>query len=365
MLAFAIGGVTGWLAHAVARADEDPMAGLDVFAQVLTEVRARHVAPPPQTTLLHRAAAGMVGGLDAHSAFYPPDVWARLSRDAVGEWVGVGADTRAAPLGLEIVAVIPGGPADRAGLRAGDTLVAVDGEPLAPLPVADATDRVRGLEGESAQITFLRGGRETTVAVVRTRVQEPPVSASEPAPGVLLLRVPHFRPTGLATDIARAIAARAPTSVILDLRNNPGGRLEEAAAVADLFLTSGAIVRTAGRGAASEAYDAHADPADYTGPLAVLIDGGSASAAEIVAGALQAHRRAPLIGDRTWGKGSVQTILPLEDGSALKLTIARWELPDGRVIADREGLHADVPAAAEAGRDAALEAALRTLNATR
>lgn len=347
--ALAVGFAAGQVYGAV-RAAEGPYAALDVFARVLTNIAESYVDAVDQRALVYRALDGVDDALDAHSRFLDPESFRRLREESEGQFVGIGAQLREDPCGLRVTGVLPGGPAGRAGIVAGDCVVTVDGAAVAGMALDDALAKVRGAEGEAVTLGLVRDGAVRPVPVLRTRLIEASVEGELFAPGIAWLRIRQFR-AGTAADLAALVADLGATTpvrgAVLDLRENPGGRLDEAVATADLFLRDGRIVSTRSRRASlpEEVHDATASKGDWDWPVVVLVDGQSASAAEIVAGALQDRGRAKLVGAATYGKGSVQTVFEYEDGSALKLTIARYLLPSGRAIEDHRGLTPDVPVA--------------------
>lgn len=360
-LALLIGVAAGRVSGAVLAA-EQPYAALDVFARVLTQITDAYVEPISQRDLVYHALDGMDNALDAHSRFLDPESFRRLREESDGQFVGIGAQMRQEACGLGVTAVLPNGPAERAGIAAGDCIVSVDAIPLADLPLDAALATVRGQEGAGVTLGVSRDGVTHPIAVLRSRLVEASVNGALFAPGWAYLRIRQFR-QGAAADLAAQVWALGATTpirgAVLDLRDNPGGRLDEAIATVDLFLRDGRIVSTRGRSAQpDEIHDATGSRTDWDWPVIVLIDGQSASAAEIVAGALQDRARARLVGEASYGKGSVQSVFEYEDGSALKLTIARYHLPSGRPIEDHRGLVPDVrapapstPGAAELLRD--------------
>ena len=361
--ALVVGLVAGRVSGA-ARADEPPYAALDIFARVLTQIREAYVEPVSQRELVYHALTGMSGALDAHSRFLDPQALRQLREEAEGQFVGIGAQMRQDSCGLRVTGVLENGPAERAGILTGDCLATVDGTPLANLPLDAAVATVRGLEGQAVSLGVARDGVTRVLPVLRTRLVDATVESALLAPGWAYVRIRQFREGAaaeLTAQVGRLGAGTPIRGAIVDLRGNPGGRLDEAVATADLFLREGRIVSTHGRGpAADEVHDATASRTDWDWPVVVLIDGQSASAAEILAGSLQEHGRARLVGAPSYGKGSVQSVFEYEDGSALKLTIARYYLPSGRPIEDRRGLLPDVPAppANAAGPVASLRARL-------
>ncbi len=323
----------------------NPYAGLDLFARVLTQIRNSYVDPVSQEALVYRALDGMDAALDPHSSFMDPGVWKRIRAHSSGEYVGIGANTVSDSCGLRITTTARGGPSDRAGILPEDCIVAVDGIAVAGLSTDDASARVQGKEGEAVLLTIARAGTERRVAVLRARVVEAAVESVLMPSGLAYLRVASFRERVSEELVVGVRGLGAVRGAVLDLRGNPGGRIDQAIAVVDLFVSSGRIVSTRGRSDGEHTYEAHADPTDWTWPLVVVIDGSSASAAEIVAGALRDAGRATIVGARSYGKGSVQSVFEYEDGSALKLTIARYYLPKGEPIGDRTGITPDIEVA--------------------
>lgn len=330
-------------------ASASPYIGLDVYARVLARIEESYVAPVDQQALVWASLRGMAASLDPHSEFFPPAAWARLEAEAGGTYVGAGVTTEDAPCGRRVTQLVADGPAALADVTVGDCIVAVDGAALAGR--GDAL--LRGVDGQAVRwiVTSVpTPGRPARreVALLYRPVRAPSVTTSEPAPGVVCLHLTRFDGT-TAAEVAAALTRRHATgpiaAILLDLRDNPGGRLDQAVATVDLFLTEGPIVTTTGRGpGATHAWIATASADDEAGPLRVLVNAASASAAEVVAGALQDRGRARLVGAPTYGKGTVQSLFHFEDGSALKLTDARYTLPSGRGLADRSGLVPDVPA---------------------
>lgn len=350
----------GLLLGARARAEAsptDPYAGLDTLARVIGKIETQYFQVVPPKDLVYAAVGGIAEALDPHTRFFDPAEWQRLQEGHEGRYQGIGVDVLPHERGLRVEKVVADGPADRAGVLADDLIVAVDGEPLAGLPFDRAADRVRGPTGGVLTLTLEREGREGPVqlAMAREEVVTPSVDAGRVG-DVGVARIAQFQ-RDTHGELERALEALEATGalrgLVLDLRQDPGGLLDEAVAVADLFLAEGDIVGTRGRSeGTNEAVQATRGPADRLElPLAVLIDGGSASAAEVVAGALHARGRATLVGVRSYGKGSVQKVFQFEDGSALKLTVARYVLPDGRVLEEADGLHPDVEVALPAVPD--------------
>ncbi len=319
--------VAGFAAAALLGA-ADPYAGFELYARVLSDIDAHAAEPPDLLRLVHASLGGMAGALDPHSAWFPPDTWGRMRAHEAGLELGIGAKVVADPCGLRVESVEPWGPAERVGLRVGDCIE------------GDDPARLVGREGEVVQFTARRGGEAKSYALVRAIAREP-AARVEVHSGVVWLRVAHFHDPVVET-LARAVPTRpAPRAFVLDLRGNPGGQVDEAARLVDRFVGSGTIVNVRQRGEPDRAVTATASRADWSQPVLVLVDGESASAAEIAAGALQKLGRARIAGRPTFGKGTVQNIFPYPDGSALKLTVGHYLLPDGRPLG--AGLVPDVP----------------------
>ena len=328
-----------------------PYANLAIFARALAHIEASHVEPPDQDRLIYGAIAGMVETLDPHSTFLDPDEYRILASDTAGRFGGIGVSIDVRDGWLTVHGVTEGSPADRAGVQRGDRFLTIDGWAARDMPISEAVRRMRGDPGTEVRVRLRREGAEDAVEVTLTR-EVIHVEAGEarglPDRGVYV-RIRAFQGTTteeLRAALDRAVqetqAAGGVAGVMLDLRGNPGGLLDEAVRVSDEFLEDGVIVSTRARGGAlieeARARRAGTRPA---WPMVVLVDHFSASASEIVAGALQDHRRALVVGSRTWGKGSVQNIVELPDGSALKLTIARYYTPNGTSI-QAQGIEPDV-----------------------
>ncbi len=334
-------------AVAAYQAGRDEWAALDGLARAITAIERAWVEPVEVSELVHAALQGIADHLDPHTHYFDPEAWARVQDRRADSYEGIGVEVIGTGEALRVVGVVPGGPAALAGLQVGDRILAVDGQPVEGLSLEQAIALVRGERGTAVRLLVDRDGTRREIEVVRDRVVQRSVTGERLDDGVIYARIASFR-HGASAELddllARLASDGPPTGVVLDLRQDPGGRLEEAVAVADRFLDSGLIVRTEGRlPAADERHEATASPDDLLEvPLVVLVDGGSASASEIVAGALSAHHRATLVGQRTYGKGSVQTVYELDDGGALQLTIARYILPGDVVIEETGGLVPDV-----------------------
>jgi carboxyl-terminal processing protease len=343
--------------------------------EVEERVRNEYVEAVTKEQLDLAAVDGMVASLDPHSAFLDPAEYEAMRVSTAGHYSGIGLEVAARDGRIAVVTPIDGSPAARAGLRRGDILLEIDGRTVAGGSLAEIIERMRGFAGSTVRLTVERSGEPEPLRfeLQRSDVQVRTVRA-EALPGRYgYLRVTHFTDS-TPRDLGRALAtlqSAAPLrGLVLDLRGNPGGVLESSVSVADEFLDSGVIVRAEGRTAESRfVLRATEGDALRSAPLVVLIDRGSASGAEIVAGALRDHGRATLMGERTFGKGSVQTVMPLANGQALKLTTSRYFTPSGASLHDR-GLEPDVSLpgashrdeqAAEVATDPAVQTALQYL----
>jgi carboxyl-terminal processing protease len=326
---------------------------LDVFAQVLAHVENQYVEDVAEQDLVYAAIEGMLERLDPHTAFLRPDTWRAMREETAGEFDGVGLELSLRDGELTVVAPIADSPGARAGILAGDRVVEIDGQPARELTAVEASRRLKGPAGTAVRLTIQRAGVATpqAYALVRERIRTKSVEwrLADRARRVAYVKVKTFqertdRALKRALDEARAEAGGELGGLVLDLRNNPGGLLDEAVKVSDRFLRDGVIVSTEGRNRSTVEVE-RAQPRDTEPdyPVAVLVNHGSASASEIVAGALQDHGRAVVVGSTSFGKGSVQQVIDLADGSGLKLTVARYFTPSHRSIQDR-GIQPDVSA---------------------
>jgi carboxyl-terminal processing protease len=366
------GMVTG--VAAIARA-QDPYTGLDRFARVLTVIEREYVDPTETPTLVDAAIEGMVDALDPQSRWLSADEVTSLREDTAGETTGIGVELRPAEGGVAIDRVLPGSPAERDGLQPGDRIVAIDGEPVAGLAMDDILERFHRERGVAARLAIQRPGWDAPheVATTHDRIAITAVEGALLADDIGYVRLVQFQ-EGAARDLGAEIhllegqAGGRLAGLLLDLRDNPGGLLSEAVAVSDLFLESGPIVSTRGR---AELRDLEAPPKEAWEatpggwprlPVVVVVNGGSASASEIVAAALQDSRRARLVGTRTYGKGTIQQLYRHTDGSAIKLTVGRYFTASGEPVADRQGRAPDIEVPWNLDRDprARLVARLRT-----
>ena len=324
-----------------AKGEAEVYQQLDLFGDVFERIRSSYVEPVSEKELIEAAINGMLQSLDPHSSYMPADDFDDMQVQTKGEFGGLGIEVTQENGFVKVVSPMDGTPADRAGIKAGDLITQVNGESVAGLPLDQAVDLMRGPVGSEIKITIARPDvaepfdvtmkRETiTIAAVRSRVEDDAV----------VLRVTTFNEQTyeslekqLKEQVEAAGGMDKVAGFVLDLRNNPGGLLTQAIAVSDAFLNSGEVVSTRGRDPQdSERYNATEGDLAQGKPLVVVINGGSASASEIVAGALQDHRRAIVVGTQSFGKGSVQTVMPVQGDGGMRLTTARYYTPSGRSI---------------------------------
>jgi carboxyl-terminal processing protease len=337
-------------------ADKPPAPGTDMpwqdahlFAEVLARVEREYVNPVDDHQLLQAAIRGMVASLDPYSAYLDGDEYDEIKISSSGQYSGVGIEVSMEDDQVVVVAPFEGSPAADAGIRTGDVIASIDGVPVNTTTLNDTIGRMRGKEGTSVKIGILREGSKDPLEFIlrRSRVELHSVKSELPEPGLGYVRIAEFSETTGDDTVGalRALRKRngAPLKgLVLDLRNNPGGVLDAAVAVADAFLDGGLIVSVKGRTPESK-FEMNATPGDELkgAPIVVLVNGGSASAAEIVAGALKDHHRATLMGRTTFGKGSVQTVMPLSGDRAIKLTTSLYFTPSGISINHR-GIAPDI-----------------------
>ena len=323
-----------------AAAQDLPLDELRTFAEVFGRIKDDYVEEVDDKTLIESAIRGMLAGLDPHSAYLDGEEYRDLQVGTSGEFGGLGIEVGLEEGFVKVISPIDDTPAQRAGLQAGDVIVRIDDKPVKGLSLSEAIKLMRGKPGTKIQLGIVRGSEDKPfdVTIERAVIQVASVKSRLLEPGYAYVRLTHFQ-THTADDMLKAIAelkkqGSGPLKgLVLDLRNNPGGVLNGAVGVSDAFLTDGLIVYTQGRVKDSRMqFKAGPDDVLDGAPMVVLVNGGSASASEIVAGALQDHHRAIVMGIQTFGKGSVQTILPIDDDTALKLTTARYFTPSGRSI---------------------------------
>jgi carboxyl-terminal processing protease len=326
-----------------------PVEELRTFSDVFGRIKNDYVESVEDKELLENAIRGMLTGLDPHSAYLDTDQFKELQVGTTGQFGGLGIEVGMENGFVKVIAPIDDTPAQRAGIKAGDLIIRLDDSPVKGMTLSDAVKVMRGKPGTDIELTIVRDGLDKPLQITITRdiIKVRSVKSRTLEPGYGYLRISQFQ-SKTADYLVDAIAKLRKDNdgkligLVLDLRNNPGGVLNGAVAVSDAFLDKGLIVYTEGRIADSSLrFNATADDVVDGAPMVVLVNQGSASASEIVAGALQDHKRAIIIGSRTFGKGSVQTILPLSGGTALKLTTARYYTPSGRSI-QAEGIVPDI-----------------------
>ncbi|WP_409524251.1 S41 family peptidase [Nitrincola sp. MINF-07-Sa-05] len=324
-----------------------PLDELRLFAEVFERIKSAYVEPVEDRKLLEDAIKGMVSGLDPHSAYLDPKAYESLQVNTSGQFGGLGLEVGTDEGFIRVIAPIDDTPAQRAGIKAGDRIIKIDDTSVQGLGLSLAVELMRGEVGTDVVLTLMRQGIEMPFDVTLTRdiIRVVSVRSRIIEEGYGLIRISQFQ-NNTAAQLRRALTElnreRPLQGLILDLRNNPGGVLQSAVEVTDAFISEGLIVYTEGRIPNSELrFNARPETAGGEVPLVVLINGGSASASEIVAGALQDHRRAVIMGTDSFGKGSVQTILPISNDRAVKLTTARYFTPLGRSI-QAEGVQPDL-----------------------
>jgi carboxyl-terminal processing protease len=342
--------LTAWIARGGHEQPGIPAGDARLLAEVIDLIHDDYVDKTDSHQLMSNAIRGMVGELDPHSAFMDKEEFEDLRIATEGNYSGIGVEVTVEDDLLTVIAPLDGSPAARAGIRPGDTILTIDGQPVRTGPLSDSIASIRGAPGTVVKLGI---GREPLpqpieLSIVRALVSVHSVRFEMLEPGYGYLRISQFsETTGPDTEAAvRALERQAGgklRGLVLDLRNNPGGVLDAAVEVSDCFLERGTIVSAEGRSEESRfRMEAMSGDLSRGAPIAVLVNEGSASAAEIVAGALRDNGRARLLGQKTFGKGSVQTVLPLEDGQALKLTTSRYFTPSGVSIHER-GIEPDVP----------------------
>ncbi len=322
---------------------------LNLFGDVFAKVREDYVEEVDDAKLIEAAINGMLASLDPHSSYLNPKNYKGMKVQTRGKFGGLGIEVTMENGLVKVVAPIDDTPAAAAGVQAGDYITHLDGEPVLGLSLSDAVEKMRGLVDTDIAITIRRKGVKEPVELVITRatITVQSVRGRLEDDDILYVRISSFTQqtdSGLRKTIKRLTeeAGGDYKGLIIDLRNNPGGLLDQAIAVSDAFLTKGEIVSTRGRDPKdSQRYNATADDVVNGKPIVVMINGGSASASEIVAGALQDHRRAVVIGTKSFGKGSVQTIVPLQGNGAMRMTTARYYTPSGISI-QAKGIEPDI-----------------------
>lgn len=329
-------------------ADEKTYVSLKMFTDVLEELEKNYVDEVDTRELIENAIKGMVGNLDPHSSFMPPEAFGELQDDTKGEFSGIGIVITMKEGILTVVSPIEGTPAYRAGVRAGDIIIRIDDKSTKDMALWEAVNMMRGPRHKAVRITVIREGEPESLdfSLKRDMIPIKSVRSTTLAPGYGYLRVTNFRMNTL-DDIKTHLAGLEKENtkmngLVMDLRDNPGGLLDQAVKISDLFLEQGTIVSIKGRRKrTNEVFKAYPSDEDRKYPVVVLINGGSASASEILAGALQDHSRALILGTTSFGKGSVQTVHPLKQGFGIKYTIAKYYTPSGRSI-QAKGIEPDI-----------------------
>ena len=323
-----------------------PFQNLAIFTRVLAHLETGYVDDIDQDEVIRGAIRGMAESLDPHTVYLDPDEYARLTSDTQGRFAGIGVEIGVRDGWLIVLSVFDGGPADRAGLLPGDRFLHIEGQPARDMRISESVRIMRGEPGTEVRVGIRRPDVEDGIEVTLERafIDVESVEARLLPDGILYIEMSSFQ-DNTTRELRRAIdqavlerrgSGESLTGILLDLRNNPGGLLNQAVSVVDEFVSGGLIVSTKARGGVVlQEARAHRRGTRPQWPLVVLVNGYSASAAEIVAGALRDHERAVLVGTRTFGKGSVQNVIELPDGSALKMTIARYYTPSGESIQAR------------------------------
>jgi carboxyl-terminal processing protease len=361
LITFALGFIVGFASQG--KQSEDEYKYLRMFTDVLRIIKENYVEPVSTKDLIYGALNGMTKSLDPFSSFFTPKQYESFRQETEGEFGGVGIE-----IGMEkgrpvVISPIEGTPAFRAGIKPGDVILEINGEDTSNMSLIDVVQRIRGKVGTKVQLTIYRKGMEKPMKIELERALIKIESVKWTTLGdVGYIKLSQFNENvGVQVEKAlKELTSQRVKGIILDLRNDPGGLLSEAVNVASLFLPEGKlVVYTRGRNGETQKYFARRKPVVPDDlPVIVLINKGSASASEIVAGALQDYKRAIILGEKSFGKASVQNIIPLEDGSALKLTVAYYYTPLGRLIHNK-GIVPDVQVAMDEKQEEALQEAIR------
>jgi len=332
----------------VSAEDQNVYENLQIFSDVLDIVKENYVQEVDDEELVEGAISGMLRTLDPHSSYLDPDAYKELQVETKGSFGGIGIEITIRDGFLTVVSPLEGTPAYELGIQAGDQILRVDGEPTKEMTLMEAVKKMRGPKGTNVVLTIMREEftKPQDFVITRATIAIRSVRSKTLEPGYGYIRLSQFQ-SSTARDLRKEIAKlekenKPLKGLILDLRNNPGGLLDQAVKVSDEFLNEGLIVYTGGRLKSQDMrFEAHMNTKPHTYPIVVLVNEGSASAAEIVAGALQDHKRAVVVGVKTFGKGSVQTVMPLRNGAALRLTTAIYYTPSGRSI-QAKGIEPDI-----------------------
>ncbi len=321
---------------------------LKLFSDVLNIVQENYVEKVDSKKLMYGAVTGMLRELDPHSSFLKPEDYKELQIETKGKFGGLGIEISIRDNVLTVVAPLEDTPADRAGIHANDQIIRIDDQPSQDMSLMEAVQKMRGPKGTKVKLTIIRKGEKKPLEfeIVRDVISIQSVRSRTLETGYGYVRISSFQ-SGTSSDLRKALDQlegehKPLLGLILDLRNDPGGLLDQAVEVSDEFLEEGLIVYTSGRLDSQQMkFEAHKNSRAHNYPIVILVNSGSASASEIVAGALQDHKRAIILGEPTFGKGSVQTIIPLNDGSALRLTTSLYFTPSGRSI-QAKGIEPDI-----------------------
>ncbi|MDC0336524.1 S41 family peptidase [Pseudodesulfovibrio sp.] len=325
----------------------DHFEALKRFSQVLDMVESYYVEPVTRKELIDNSIKGMIEQLDPHSTYLTPEDYKEMQVDTAGKFSGIGIEISLEQGRLTVVSPIEDTPAYKAGLLAGDMILEINGESTQDMTLMDAVKRIRGKKGTTVDLLILHkdSNKPVEIPIVRGTIPIVSVKTQSLEDGYLYVRLTKFHESttkNLREKIAEYQKDHTLKGIVLDLRNNPGGLLGQAVSVSDTFIDEGTIVYIQGKDKASRKdFFAAKNANEIMTPLVVLINAGSASASEIVAGALQDHKRALIVGERSFGKGSVQTIIPMADGSGIKLTTALYYTPNGRSI-QAKGIEPDL-----------------------
>src|SRR5208283_5403166 len=347
-LILALGGWSTLKAKNNTPENQDAYQYLKLFSDVIAIVQDNYVEKTEQKKLMYGAITGMLRELDPHSSFLKPEDYKELQIETKGKFGGLGIEITIRDNILTVVSPLEDTPADKAGIQANDQILRIDDLPTQDMSLMDAVQKMRGPKGSKVKLTILRKGQQKPLEfeLVRDIISIQSVKSRSLEPGFGYIRISSFQ-SNTANELRKALTqleAEHPglQGLIVDLRNDPGGLLDQAVEVSDEFLDEGLIVYTGGRLENQKMrFEAHKKAKPQTYPIVVLVNSGSASASEIVAGALQDHKRAIIMGEQTFGKGSVQTVIPLNDGSALRLTTSLYYTPSGKSI-QAKGITPDI-----------------------